>query len=133
MEILRVDRAALDPDVTNPRRARGIRRIGEIGDWLATTTLPITEGIGGRNTRINLDRLRRFIADHPFTRTGIHVVDADGAMVFGTTDADYDHDSVLEAALHMLETGSGTIAVGPYELQDGSVSLVAIVVPRAFP
>ncbi len=138
MEILRVDRTTLDPDVTNPRRARGIRRIDETGDWLATATLPITEGIGGRNAemhaRINLDRLHRFITDHPFTRTvTIHVLDANGTVVFGTTDGDYDHDSVMQAALHMLETGSGTIAVGPHELQDGSVSLAAIVVPRAFP
>ncbi len=138
MAVLRVDRDTLDPDVTNPRRARGIQRIEETGDWLATATLPITEGIGGRkaelHARINLDRLKQVIEFHPFAKTGtIHVIDADGSVVFGTTPDEYDHTSVVQDAVQMLETRSGSIAVGPHELQDGSVSLAAINVPRVFP
>lgn len=138
LEILRTDSADGDGDALNLRKARRVRYVEETGDWLATASLPIELGISGRNAilhaRINLDRLRRNILDHPFAQTGqIHVVDADGNVVFGTTDAAYDHQSVMDASLEMLESGSATISVGPFELADGAVSLAAIAVPRAFP
>ncbi len=136
-DVLRVERQ-LESPVGNERRAQAIQRIEETNDWLATASLPIEGGIGGRNAtlhaRINLKRLHRFIADHSFTKTGeIHVVDADGTVVFGSTDANYDHASVLRAARDMLETSSATIAAGPFELDDGAISLAAIAIPRPFP
>ncbi len=138
LDVLRIEPGSIDVDGSNLQRAADIRHIEETGDWLATASLPIERGIGGRNAtlhaRINLDRLGQYIADHPFARTGdIHVVDADGTVVFGTTDGAYDRQSVMAAARDMLETGSATISVAPIELADGAVSLAAIAVPRAFP
>lgn len=138
LDILRVDFDGGATDGLNLRKAREVRYVRETGDWLATASLPIELGISGRNAtlhaQINLDRLRQNILDHPFAQTGqIHVVDAEGTVVFGTTDAAYDHQSVMDAARDMLESGSATISVGPFELADGAVSLAAIAVPRAFP
>lgn len=138
LDILRVRSNGNEPNRTMQRKAREIFQVEETGDWLATASLPIEKGISGRNAtlhaRINLDRLRQSILDHPFAQTGeIHVVDAAGTLVFGTADDDYDHISVMDAARDMLETGSATIAVGPFTLADGAVSLAAIAVPRAFP
>jgi adenylate cyclase len=138
MAVLKVETGILATNGGAARKARGIHRIDETGDWLATASLPIRGGIGGRkatlHARINLDRLRQLINDHPFSRTGdIHVVDADETVVFGTVDGDYDHASVMTAAQDMLDSGSATISVGPFELDNGAVSLAAIAVPRAFP
>lgn len=138
IEILKVEPSNGVFDVRASRKAREITHIGETGDWLATASLPIERGIGGRNAtlhaRINLERLQQYISDHPFARTGdIHVINADETVVFGTTDGTYDHRSVMDAATDMLESGSATISVGPFELSDGAISLAAIAVPRAFP
>ena len=64
------------------RAAIDVVHIAETGDWLATASLPIDEGIGGRKAtlyaRINLERLRNVIVNDPFAKTGtIHVVGAD--------------------------------------------------------
>lgn len=138
MDVLRVDAAALDPLKASPRSVVAVTRIEETDDWLATASLPIEEGIGGRKAtlfaRINLDRLRDLITNDPFARTGtIRVIDADRRVVFSTQPGPYDHESVVAKALELLDAGIATIAVEPFQLGDGSTSLAAIALPRAFP
>ncbi|MCR9135677.1 MAG: HAMP domain-containing protein [Alphaproteobacteria bacterium] len=138
LEVLRITSDEIEPGSRSQRSVQRIHFVEETGDWLATATLPIEGGISGRqavlHARINLERLRQDILDHPFAQTGqIHVMDAEGTIVFGTTDTGYDHESVMDAAGDMLSRGTATIAVGPFELADGAISLAAIAVPRAFP
>jgi adenylate cyclase len=137
LEVLRTDAAKLDA-AGDARAAAAITHIAETGDWLATASLPIDQGIGGRKAtlyaRINLERLKNVITNDVFAKTGtINVVDADGRLVFSSAGGSYDHGSVLAKALDMLESRTATIAVEPFTLDDGSTSLGAIALPRAFP
>jgi len=138
LDVLRVDAEKIDPAAASNRVATDIVHITETGDWLATASLPIDEGIGGRKAtlyaRINLERLRNVIVSDPFAKTGtIHVVGADGKVIFATTTAAYDHASVMAKAMEMLQAHTATIAVEPFDLADGATSLGAIALPRAFP
>jgi adenylate cyclase len=138
LDVLKVDASKIAASDANSRAATAITHIAETGDWLATASLPIDEGIGGHKAtlyaRINLERLHNVIVSDPFARTGtIHVVDAGRQVVFATDDRPYDHASVLAKAVEMLEAHTATIAVEPFDLADGSTSLGAIALPRAFP
>ncbi len=138
LDVLRVDADALDAETTSSRGATEVSHIAETGDWLATLTLPIRGGIQDRPAtlyaRIDLARLRNVVVNDPFAKTGaIHVVDRAGRIVFASNEAGYDHPSVLAKAQDMLSTGTATIAVEPFELADGSISLGAIALARAFP
>lgn len=138
VSILQVDPEDAQPQTESSQRATNVEFIAETGDWLATASLPIPGGIGGRNAilyaRINLERLKRFITKHPFARTGaIHVINGEGNIVYGTTEGEYDHESVSVMAQQMLSSRQAVIAVEPFELTDGSISLGAITLARALP
>lgn len=138
LDVLRVDASAMPQGALASRAASQVSRIAETGDWLATATLPIADGIGGRkatlHARIDLSRLRQVVVNHPFARTGkIHVVNAERDIVFASLSDPYDHDSVMDMAQEMLAIRAGTVAVEPFRLADGSISLGAIALPRAFP
>ncbi|MBL4645002.1 MAG: HAMP domain-containing protein [Rhizobiales bacterium] len=136
--ILRVEGEDILAENPNPRVASNVLFVPENGDWLATASLPITEGIGGKKAalyaRINLKRLSKYVQNHPFTGTGtIQIVDAKRNIVFSSTGGTYTHTSVLDTAMDMLETGNATIAIEPFELENKSISLGAIALSRAFP
>jgi adenylate cyclase len=138
MSVLRIDDASVDIDEENIRRSSDVTLVSESGDWLATAGLPIPDGIGGRvavlHARINLKRLSDYVINHPFAQTGtIQVVDENRTVVFSTTDGQYDHSGVMDTAVEILKTASATIAIKPFELADGSISLGAIARTRAFP
>jgi adenylate cyclase len=138
VSVLEVDPDTAKPSTESSQRATGVEYIPETGDWIATASLPITGGIGGRDAmlyaRINLERLKRFITANPFARTGsIHVIDGDGTVVYGTGDGEYTHKSVLDMAREMLSSRFAVVAVEPFPLDDGSISLGAIKLTRAFP
>ncbi len=138
LDILRVTQENGKPRGNSFKAVNGIDFIEETGDWLAVASLPIEGGIAGRratlHARINLDRLKSFVSDHPFNRTGdIHILDTGRNIVFGTSDSIADHSNVIDAAMSMLKSGSATIAVEPFTLDDGAVTLAAIAVPRTFP
>lgn len=135
LDVLRVDASTVTDEAG---KAAAVTHIPETGDWLATATLPIPDGLGGREAtlyaRIDLARLRDTIQRDPFAATGtINVVDADRQIVFSTQPGALDRQSVVDKAMEMLASHTGTVAVEPFPLQDGSVSLGAIALPRAFP
>jgi len=138
LDLLKIDGTKLPPSDDGKRDASSIAYIAETGDWLATASLPISEGIGGRNAtlhaRIDLARLGDLIRNDPFAKTGtINVVDASGRVVFTTQQAAFDHTTVLDKAKEMLANRTATVAVEPYPLADGTISLGAIALPRSFP
>ena len=78
--------------------------------------------------------MKNVVINDPFAKTGsIRVVDREGRIVFASTQGDYDHATVLAKAQDMLSVKNATIAVEPFELDDGTISLGAIAVARAFP
>lgn len=138
LDVLKVDASTLITTDTSGRAATSIVHIAETDDWLATASLPIDEGIGGRkatlHARIDLGRLRAMVGDDPFARTGtINIVAKDGGIVFTSQKGPFDHASVIDKAKDMLANNTATVAVEPFELADGSISLGAIALPRAFP
>lgn len=138
LDVLKVDAATLGQADGSRRSAAAVTHIAETDDWLATATLPIEEGINGRaatlHARIDLSRLRTLVANDPFARTGtINVLDAERKVVFSSQKQPFDHASVVAKAVDMLASDTATIAVEPFDLADGSISLGAIALPRAFP
>ena len=124
------------------RRARNellpVTHIPETDDWLATASLSIPGGIAGRTAtlfaRIDLNRLRSTILRDPFAATGtINVLDKDRNVVFATAPGALERKSVVDKAIGMLNSNTASIAVEPFPLQDGSISLGAVALTRAFP
>jgi adenylate cyclase len=138
LDVLKVDAATLQTLNASGRAATSVVHIAEIDDWLATASLPIEGGIGGRkatlHARIDLARLYDMITVDPFAETGtINVVSKDGSIIFSTQTGTFDHASVMSKAQEMLANNTATVAVEPFQLADGSISLGAIALPRAFP
>jgi adenylate cyclase len=138
LETLRVKDGEFDPTLAGQPVASGLERMEKTGDWLATVSLPIPDGVGDRpailHARILLSRLRDYVANHPFARTGaIHVVNGRGDIVFAAESGEYEHASVLAAGLERLTTRNATIAVEPYDIGGGEISLAAVSLTRPFP
>ena len=120
------------------RRFKSFKTVEKTGDRLALIGMKIPDGISGRaavlHARIKLDRLKEIIETNPFSKIGeIHVANEKREIVFGSSGSKYDHAPVMNAAVEMLSSKTGTISTGPFELADGDVSLAAISVPRAYP
>lgn len=137
LDVLRVDAGQFETPADG-RAAAQVIRISETDDWLATVSLPIPGGIRDRaatlHARVNLARLRGAVEGNPFARTGsIHVVDGDGRVVFASDGRPWNQAGVLAKAADMLASGTATVAVEPFTLDDGSISLGAIALTRALP
>jgi len=137
LEVLRVDAGQFEMPADG-RAAAQVVAVAETGDWLATVSLPIPGGIRERaatlHARVNLARLRGAVENNPFAKTGsIHVVDREGRVVFASDGGPWNQPAVLAKARDMLDTGTATVAVEPFTLDDGSISLGAIALSRAFP
>jgi len=134
-------RAEPDTDITqdiNEKIASAIFYIEEIDSWIATITLPLRDGISGReatlHAQIDLTRLREIVANHPFGRTGkIHVVDADFNKLFSTVSGEIANQPMVDEAVSMLESDSRAVSVKPFTLKNGKISLGAISFTQHFP
>lgn len=114
-----------------------VRRIPQTDDWLATIVLPLKTDLGGGRTtlsaRIDLERLRQFVQNHPFNRTGVlTIVDAEGRKVFDPKQTDLSSYDIVAEATRLLKSGTPIISVEPYKRPDGEVMLGAFVFPRPF-
>jgi adenylate cyclase len=114
-----------------------VRRIPQTDDWLATVVLPLKTDLGGGRTslsaRIDLERLRQVIQNHPFNRTGVlTVVDTKGRKVFDPQETDLSSYDIVAKATRLLKAGTPIISVEPYKRPDGEVMLGAFVFPRPF-
>ena len=114
-----------------------VRHVPETDDWLATVILPMQPMLGEGETsfsaRIDLDRLRRTIQTHPFTRTGfITIIDSAGRQVFEPTRTDLTDRPIVAEAIGLLASGARLISVEPYSRPDGEVMLGAFAFPRPF-
>jgi adenylate cyclase len=117
----------------------GVTHVPETDDWLATVVMPLDSLLAGQQStlsaRIDLNRLRAFIDDHPFTkqRGMIAIVDGAGDEVFESGRTDLDQFDLKSEALGFLESGSRLVSVEPYtQRETGERILGAYAFPRAF-
>lgn len=119
------------------KQAADITHIPSTDDWLATIALPMQapSGVGTMTmlARINMQRLREIVRNHPFNQTGeITLVNADGEAVLGPTPAGLSQRGIVARALSLLESHTRTITVEPYTRADDSAYLGAFSFPGAF-
>jgi len=108
-------------------------------NWLATVVLPLSSTFAGQratlSARIDLNRVRKFIADHPFRkqRGFIALVDAAGEDIFAPGRDDLDQFDLKNEAIGFLASGSRLIGVEPYAHHEtGEGILGAYAFPRPF-
>jgi adenylate cyclase len=119
--------------------AQDVSHIAETDDWLATVVLPLDSLLAGQEStfsaRIDLNRLREFIDEHPLTkqRGFIAIVDAKGEEIFQSGRPDLDQFEIKAEALGFLESGTRLLSVEPYANREtGERILAAYSFPRPF-
>jgi adenylate cyclase len=140
LEVLRVPVETIEAYKSSGKvYAQDVTHIAETDDWLATVVLPLNSLLAGQEStfsaRIDLRRLRDFIAAHPLRkqRGFIAIVDAAGKEIFDPGRADLDQFEIKSEALGFLESGSRLISVEPYANREtGERILAAYAFPRPF-
>ncbi len=138
LEVLRVPASLIGAlRESNDGTVSEVRHIAQTDDWLATVVLPLKTDFGGGraslSARIDLERLRQFVQNHPFNRTGVvTIVDGEGRKVFDPKRADLNSYEIVAEAIRLLKAGTPIISVEPYKRPDGEVMLGAFVFPRPF-
>jgi adenylate cyclase len=140
LEVLRVPVETIEEAVNNRETvAQEVAHLPETDDWLATVVLPLNSTFAGQeatlSARIDLERVRRFIAEHPFRkqRGFIAIVNASGEDVFAPGRDDLDQFDLKSEAIAFLASGSRLIGVEPYtNRQTGEGILGAYSFPRPF-
>jgi adenylate cyclase len=119
--------------------AQDVAHIAATDDWLATVVLPLDSLLAGQESvlsaRIDLNRLRDFIARHPLTRQRgfIAIIDSDGEEVFDSGRADLDQFDLKSDAVRVLESGSRLVSVEPYAHRETRERILAgYAFPRPF-
>lgn len=107
-------------------------------DWLLTIAMPIRGGLAGRRAvltaRVSMNRVARFLADHPFNRVGqITLVDRSGRRILAADRDSLGDYEMVRSATAMLSTPARPIAVAPYRRPSGDTMLGAFAFPDALP
>jgi adenylate cyclase len=140
LETLRVPMETIEESVNNRETVvQEVAHLRETDDWLATIVLPLSSTFAGQaatlSARIDLERVRKFIAEHPFRkqRGFISIVDASGEDIFAPGRDDLDQFDLKSEAIGFLASGSRLIGVEPYaNRQTGEAILGAYSFPRPF-
>ena len=140
LEALRVPPDAIEAYQSSGKvYAQDVAHIPATDDWLATVVLPLGSLLAGQESvlsaRIDLNRLRDFIAQHPLTkqRGFIALVDAQGEEIFESGRADLDQFDIKSEAVAVLDSGSRLVSVEPYANREtGERILAAYAFPRPF-
>jgi len=116
---------------------REITHVAGTDIWLATVILPLQNPLAGAratlSARVDLSRLKGFLDDHPFAKTGsITIVDKAGNRLFAEANGDLSEFAIVEEATNLLALQSRVISVKPYARPDGEVMLGAFSFPRPF-
>ena len=139
LAVLQLSQDELSPYFGNEDEVVGkLTSIPETDDWLTTIILPLHNRLADReailSARIDLRRLRQFVQEHPFGKTGgIAIVDADGAEILARSGMNYKDFSIVQNALAVLDSGRRIIHVGPFTEPNGEAMLGAFSFPRPFP
>ncbi len=111
--------------------------LSEADTWLLTMVVSMEHKIFNRpvtlSARINLDRLRNRITSHHFTKRGsITLVDNSGQKILDPERPNLRDLAIVQAALHLLSSGSRAIGVEPYTKPTGEKMLGAFSFPQNF-
>jgi len=103
--------------------------------WLITIILPLDESTFDRpatlSARINLDRLRTRIENHPFNKKGfITLIDLEGRKIFDHDRPDLTPRALVKTAKKLLASNVCTIGAEPYVRPSGEKMLGAYSCPR---
>ena len=114
-----------------------VEYVAQSDDWLATVIMPMEAPLAGTqatlSARIDLSPIRRFIAEHPFAKTGtITVVDGQGRQVFDASRKSLSDYDMVGRALSLLPSKSRVIDVAPARRPGGEAVLGAFAFPRPF-
>ena len=112
-------------------------RIQASDDWLFTIIIPLATPIADQNAdfvvRINLNRLRGFIDNHPFNRIGtITLIDSRGRRVFDPDRTDLNENAMVSEVRSLMASSSGAVGVKPYIRPDKERMIAGFSFPRHF-
>jgi len=115
-----------------------LRLIDKSDSWLLSIVIPLDNKIQGRSAvlsaRINLERFKERIENHPFTKTGIiNFIESDGKKIFDSERSDLSSWNVVIEAKSMMGSGSRAILVKPFARPDGRKMLGAYAFPINLP
>ncbi|MCP4663800.1 MAG: HAMP domain-containing protein [bacterium] len=137
----RLRQASLDPvtslSLPSEARAGELIYLPAVDAWLLTMVLPFEGGLGGRPAaiaaRIDLERLRRRLADHPFNNNGsVRLIDAGGRRIFDPERGDLSALGIVRQAVEVLAaSGPRVIRVAPYVRPSGEAMLGGYAFPRS--
>lgn len=107
-----------------------LKYVKVIDTWLLTVNIRLRKKIMDRSAvlsaRINLNRLRDNIRNHPFTKTGyIIVVDKTGKKMFDPAFTDLSRLKIVKPAIGLMNSGARTIGAFPYTQLSGERMLGA--------
>ncbi len=103
--------------------------------WLITVILHLDKRTFGRiatlSARINLERLKKRIENHPFAEAGsITLIDPKGHKIFAQSRPDLSENQLVKTVKKMLASNTRTIGVQPYQRPSGEKMLGAYAFPR---
>ncbi len=112
-----------------------LRYIADADIWLLPVVLPLNNRIAGRQATLaavlNLDRLRRYVDNHAFQKTGtITLVGADGRKLFDPARTDLSALAIVADAMVRLDSESRAIGVRPYRRPTGQSMLAGYAFPH---
>jgi adenylate cyclase len=111
--------------------------VPQTDDWFVSVILPLRNPLAGRpavfSARIDLGRLREFIASHPFNSTGeLTLVDAEGRRIFDAERRDLSGFAIVASALGVMQSRAPLISVQPFQRPTGETMLGAFSFPEPF-
>ncbi len=118
--------------------AGDLTHVAETDDWLISIILPLRNPLANRravfSARIDLSRVRQYIADHPFNATGvITLVDAQGRTLLETDRRDLSDYQIVADATSVMEAGSQLVSVQPFVRPTGETMLGGFSFADPFP
>jgi HAMP domain-containing protein len=135
---------ALTPEQISVMRLREDIFVGELtylkepDIWLITILLPLNEVTFGRPAslcaRINLERIKKRIENHPFAKNGtsdLTLIDARGRKIFDPERPDISSYELVKIAKKLLPARQPSVSVKVYTRPSGERMLGACSFPRA--
>ncbi len=109
--------------------------VEQVDTWLVTVILSLDQKTFGRTamlcSRINLDRLKKRIENHPFAQGGtITLIDTNGKKIFDKNRPDLSANKLVQTTKKMMASNIRTIGVEPYVRPSGEKMLGAYAFPR---
>ena len=139
-DVLRLPAERFESFFANPDAevfAGDLTHVPETDDWFVSVILPLRNPLANRravfSARIDLARVRQYVADHPFNATGvITLVDGQGRTLFEADRRDLSDYQIVADATSVMQAGSQVVSVQPYARPTGETMLGGFSFPDPF-